>query len=749
MNSLFAFAWRRPANASSSKTLDDAPSSPAPPVVTASTSSDTMTTSATHQTTDIDIDESVAYWKVPAQHAPCTPEGLRSRPTASTLRHELDLPSHSRQEQQQNQEQQQEPLSSMPWFSRDFLSQSAAVLPPRPIMPSSSWSLQGTTMSSPPVSTNSFYARNHGSGDYDEDEDVASSPQMLPGKARTAVGALVALQQQQQQQSQQHQPQQWLAAQPVHHQQQQLSSYSQYPNVLPKRNGYGWDDEDQREDECGEEMPYYELEDPVMDARTPPRHAMHQEQQQQQQQRLKNQSPISYSSSPAASPSSFSRPAVNYNYNNTQQQQQDVNTSFSSRAELIQRGVLRNQQPTRYDFDPIVVPDGDRVAGTEVVLPHQSDHLANMSAMSQSIVDHDSLYGNSRAVSEDEADTRDAGRCNGNTAAALPLDDKSLRQKEINQRLVNEALLVEVLERLQDDTQLVADVQAVFSSCNELPMDKQDGFLTGFASGTRTVIVNNLNAILTEMESPSQVPGNAETRDDLREALFFCRTAVQMALPELEKEQGFDKMSIEPQGRWQFLDGLRATIGIIPPESPETVRGGDTSVFSLPSDSAETPMTSNVSLTTTITSAVTTPHKDRSRHQKSAPNGLQLRRTIEILSTILHKMAVACLGLSKINSEPWNLGAEASIRLTEDIKRNYLQLLAVKQEDVRALVNAFELYLPPLAITREVSKDDEDDFPPQESQAMTQMLPPPPLLMRAAPAWVNSRAQVLKIPTAV
>lgn len=600
-------------------------------------------------------------------------------------------------------------------------------------MPSSSWSLQGT-LSSPPVSTNSFYARNH--DDYEDDEDVAASPQMLPGKARTAVGALVALQQQQQSQK-------WLAAHPVHQQQQQqqLSSYSQYPNVLPKRNGYGWDDEDQREDECGEEVPYYELEDLVQCARTPPRRAM---QQHHQQQRLNNQSPISYSSSPAASPSSFSRPVVNYNYNNTQQQQQDVNTSFSSRAELIQRGVLRNQQPTRYDFDPIVVPDGDRVAGTEVVLPHPSDHLANMSAMSQSIVDHDSLYGNSRAVSEDEADARDAVQRNGNKAAALTLDDMSLHQKERNQRLVNEELLVGVLERLQDDTQLVADVQAVFSGCNEPPMDKQDGFLTGFAGDTRTVIVRNLNAILTEMESPSQVPVYAETHDDLREALFFCRTAVQMAVPVSEKNQNVDKMSIVQQGRWQFLDGLRATIGIIPPESPQTVRGGDTSVFSLPSDSAETPMTSNVSLTTTITSAVTTPRNDRTRHQKSA-NGLQLRRTIEIISTILHKMAVACLDLSNINSETWNLGAEASIRLTEDIKRNYLQLLAVKQEDVKALVDAFELYLPPLTITREVSCDAEDDFPPQGSnQAMTRILPPPPVMMRAAPSWVHSRVQVLE-----
>jgi hypothetical protein len=60
-------------------------------------------------------------------------------------------------------------------------------------------------------------------------------------------------------------------------------------------------------------------------------------------------------------------------------------------------------------------------------------------------------------------------------------------------------------------------------------------------------------------------------------------------------------------------------------------------------------------------------------------------------------------------------------------------------------VNAFELYLPPLTITREVSTDTEDDdFPPQGSQAMTQILPPPPLLMRAAPSWVHSRVQVLE-----
>jgi hypothetical protein len=424
-----------------------------------------------------------------------------------------------------------------------------------------------------------------------------------------------------------------------------------------------------------------------------------------------------------------------------QQQQQDVNTSFSSRAELIQRGVLRNQQPTRYDFDPIIVPDGDRVAGTEVVLPHQSNHLNNMSATSQSIVDHDSLYGNSRAVSEDEADalarehTRDTGG-----DSALPLNHKLLHQMKKYQRFVNEELLVAALERLQDDIQLVADVQDVFGSCNEPPMDKQDGFLTGFASDTRGFIVRNLDTFL--MVS-SRVPGYAETHEDLREALFFCLTAVRMAVPMSEKEQNTsDSRSIEPQGCWQLLNGLRATIGIIPPESPKTVRGGDTSVFSLPSDSAraETPMTSNVSLTTTITSAVTTPFKDRARNQRCAPNGLQLRRTIEILSTILHKMAVACVGLSKIHGY---LGNEATIRLIEDIKRNYLQLLAVKQEDVKALVNAFELHLPPLAITREVSTDAEDE-PQGSSQAMTQILPPsPPILMRAAPSWVHSR-QVLE-----
>jgi hypothetical protein len=730
MTSLLAFVWRRKANALSPKPSsnnqnntgrDEPPASPVPPVITSSTSSSSDTLQDEH--------ENVAYWKVPTLHAPCTPEGLRPRPSATTLRHELDLPA---------QQQAQEP--SMPWFSRDLLSQPRAVLPPRP-MPSSSWSLQGT-FSSPPVSTNSFYARNH--GDYEHD-GIAESPQLQPGRARTAVGALVALQQQQQQQ----QPPQWLGSSyypglPLQQQQQQQEpSYTQSPNVLPKRS-YDWDAEDQREDECGEEVPYYSL-DPVENARTPLRVLQHQH-QQHQHERLNNQSPISNSSSPVASPSSFSRPVVSYN--NTKQ---DVNTSFSSRAGLIQSGVLRNQ-PTRYDFDPIVVPDGDRVAGTEVVLPHQADHLTNMSAMSQSLADQESLYGNSRTVSADEVD--DMVRYD----PALASGDLLQNQNARNQRRVKEELLIAILERLQDDVQLVADVQAVFSGCNEPPVDKQDGLLTGFPSDTRMLIVRNLNAILTEMDSvpseeyfmsPSQVPVYAETHDDLREALFFCRTAVQMAVPISERNQGLDKISVEQQGRWQFLDGLRCAIGIIPPESPETVRGGDTSVFSLPSDSGqETPMTSNVSLTTTITSAVTTNFNDRTRHQTSAPNGLQLRRTIEILSTILHKMAVACLGLSEreINGQAWNLGAQASIRLTEDIKRNYLQLLAVKKEDVKALVDAFELYLPALAITREVSCDLEDDYQPQaSSQGQRQaMLPPPPVLMRFAPgaAWDLSRSEL-------
>jgi hypothetical protein len=101
MNSPFTYAWRRQTNASSSKLSDEAPPSPPPPVVTLITSSDTMTatctsTSNTHQIDiEIEIDEGVAYWMVPTQ-PPCTPEGLRSRPSASALRHELDLPSHSR-----------------------------------------------------------------------------------------------------------------------------------------------------------------------------------------------------------------------------------------------------------------------------------------------------------------------------------------------------------------------------------------------------------------------------------------------------------------------------------------------------------------------------------------------------------------------------------------------------------------------------------------------------------------------------
>jgi hypothetical protein len=733
MTSLLAFAWRRQANNSKTSTVDknDRPDSPQPPAVTASASSETTQTLDEYSTVLVQFKDNDHNYDDANRllATPVTPDGLRPRPTTTDLRHELHL--HLQQQQQPQQ---------VPWLSRDMPSTGLTVLPPRTsslmLQPSTSWSLQGF-LSSPPVSTNSFYMR--------DEEDVASSPHLLPGHARTAVGALVA------------QQQQWLGGgydRSVH-------SRSESSGVLPPKQYEDWyqQDDEQDDEHGGFEVPYYAL-DAVEHSRTPPRPA--------RSRTNHSQSPFSNHSSPAASPSSrihnhSSRPLSNsFNHSNRmqhqQQQQQDlVNTSYSSATGLM-RVEIRNLS-NRYDFGPIVVPDGDRVAGTEVVLPPTTDTL-NLSAMSHSIHE-DSLYNgnNSRTVSHDEDDLvqQQQQQNSGyhhlveppeeNDHGPYALDGALQNQKVRNQRRVKEELMVAAMERLQDDMQLIQDVQQVFGCDNhnmeEAYLQQQDGLLNGFSQETRTVIVRNLSLILHEMDSvpaeeyflsPSQVPVYADTHDDLREALVFCRAVVRMAVPASEKKQGF--VGHQQQGRWQFLEGLRAALGIIPPESPEIIRGGDTSVFSLPCDSAETPMTSNVSLTTTITSAVTSPLNDRVR--KLRLNGLQLRRTIDILSTVLGKMSDACLGLSQRNSETssWNLGAEASIRLTEDIKRNYLQLLAVKPEDLRSVVDAFEFYLPPLAITREVSGclEDQDDFQQQKRGSVPAILPPPPVLLRLAPA---------------
>lgn len=118
------------------------------------------------------------------------------------------------------------------------------------------------------------------------------------------------------------------------------------------------------------------------------------------------------------------------------------------------------------------------------------------------------------------------------------------------------------------------------------------------------------------------------------------------------------------------------------PKSPDTIRGGDTSLFSLPSGSATatTPHTSNVSVTTTITSAFS-PEK---------PNVIQnkkLRQTLETVIMLFEKLAKCC----KILVAETFAGSSNAVMAAEEMTRIYLQIHTISISNLESLVDSFEL----------------------------------------------------------
>jgi hypothetical protein len=153
--------------------------------------------------------------------------------------------------------------------------------------------------------------------------------------------------------------------------------------------------------------------------------------------------------------------------------------------------------------------------------------------------------------------------------------------------------------------------------------------------------------------------------------------------------------------RWRHIAGFRAALGFEEvPQSPPTIRGGDTSLFSLPSESANdaTPHTSNVSMTSTITTAVT-PDKNGQRHVGHFLRQGNLRHSMESICTAIDALGAECSRLAECQPE------KASDSSINAIQRIYFQLLSVPNDDLKALIDSFELDILNLNISRMVSED--------------------------------------------
>lgn len=313
--------------------------------------------------------------------------------------------------------------------------------------------------------------------------------------------------------------------------------------------------------------------------------------------------------------------------------------------------------------------------------------------------------------------------------------DRDLRHiKARGQQQMKEELILSALERLQDDLTLVSDVegllgdgssQGMFAWFVPTPLD-QEGILTGFSESTRDSITDQLDLLLTELPAQVVTPPDfphspaatrskcpADDHDRVRDALSFCKVLVQMAIPESEKEES-SLQGTEEIGKWRFLPGLREAIGLLPFAETPHGRGADSSFFSLPGDdNCDTPMTSNLSvgastLTTVVNNGMSPTTPRNARGAKLRPqNGLHLRQAIQLVSTGLQKLTEACASLCTIDAQSLSKSSVA-----DQIQQVYLQMLAMNQRDLKSIVDAFEFEFDANeSYDYEVSDDEGNDSP--------------------------------------
>ena len=390
----------------------------------------------------------------------------------------------------------------------------------------------------------------------------------------------------------------------------------------------------------------------------------------------------------------------------------DDTQSFDS-----QLGLVENNKWSKagYNFDPI-----DDCPEQEIVM---MDQLTNVSAISQSTLANESLESSNQpgVMARNHETSSSNGNSNSNSNNTdtggydylvgddgdEQMDDLLMMRKRTNQREAKERLLLNSIERLRDDAKLVSELETMHEGDDEnneddalsnlftkIDLDK-DGLLTGYDEKKRMRLSRFVQSLLEEMDtarpeefflSPTQIPGIAETHDDLQNALTFLLSMIQLA-------------DLSADRNWRCKVEMRAAMGIASsPKSPETLRGGDTSLFSLPS-ATTTPHTSNVSLATSITTRVSPRYESP---PKWTEQGRTVRRAIEITSTLVQNMSEACEKLLETDRP----GSDKAIRATEAIKRTYLQLMAVARSDLEALVQSFFYNGAPTAIVRQVSHED-------------------------------------------
>lgn len=611
---------------------------------------------------------------------PYTPEALRGRKSPEEIREELGLPCRKLD---WNSSPKMPPVSDR--MTTSCASPACSVLPPM----FGAWG----ALPSPQVSTSSFYSKSSRPV-----QNIARSPSLKLGQAKTAVGALLALNE-----SRSNQPRRA----------QESARLPPESSILPCRE---WLQDDRSVDEANDfsiELPYESLNE--------------------------SQGGFSHKS---------------YGFNNASDEESSIHASPSSNRGNFSRNLpntsftrgflqaeasrLSEDDMDHYDFHPIM----DR----ELVVADEQD-ATNVSCMSQS------------TLKEMESMCSMAGELDV-TGPYSNVRSEEEHFRSQNERRIKEDLLLSTLERLQDDNEIVLEVMDAMKETSghfDVSMRPgEDNLFAGFSSSSRGIILQSIDTRLSVLRSSASTQTGSNM---IIEALAFCRSLVHASVPTCEKIgniqryvapkrrgasylNSFALKSFSPPSfsnlhhssnsaftpqhghRWKHIAGFRAALGFDEvPQSPPTIRGGDTSLFSLPSESANdaTPHTSNVSMTSTITSALS-PDAKGNRHSGYFLRRGNLRQSMESVCAAFDTLSAECSKLAKTQPEK---ASDSSMKTIEII---YRQLLSVPNDELKSLIDSFELDLLNFNITRMVSEDQGDEMYAKEP---TTSFPQPLPLVRS------------------
>jgi hypothetical protein len=127
-------------------------------------------------------------------------------------------------------------------------------------------------------------------------------------------------------------------------------------------------------------------------------------------------------------------------------------------------------------------------------------------------------------------------------------------------------------------------------------------------------------------------------------------------------------------------------------------------------------------MTSTITSAFSL---DRNSRQLSHPLKREnLRRGLEAVATLFDRLSAACVKLLDAIAAK----QDTSIKAAEEVKQIYLQLLTISNDDLKALIDSFELDFLPLNIKRLVSEDNGETDHAMNTAATHHLSQPHPLV---------------------